>query len=114
MPYLEFYDATHFGGLSAANDLIARDHSDLDLRGPQLFSGAVTNPTLVGGSYAFPLGEITEEVFVPNVSAVPLPSAAPLFGAGLVTLATVGYGLNRRREGGLSDPIGSAAPSSGA
>lgn len=99
IPYLEFFTADNLGGLSAASDLMSRNDSELDLEGPQLFSGPVTNPEFRAGSFDYPLGEITETVTVsgvPGLSNVPLPASAPLFGVALVALGAAGFGVKRR------------------
>ena len=37
-----------------------------------------------------------------NVSAVPLPASAPLFGAALMALGAVGYGLKRKGKAAIA------------
>ena len=45
--------------------------------------------------YADNLGALT--VSVSTISAVPLPAAAPMFGAALLAFGAVGYGVKRRK-----------------
>ena len=79
------------------NEGILVAYSDTDGQlGPSGSSGfarLVVPGDIAGGRYVSNLASLT----VYSISAVPLPSSSPLFGAALVALAGLGYGVKRKK-----------------
>lgn len=48
--------------------------------------------------YADNLGALTVSVSGTNISAVPLPASAPMFGAAVLALGLLGYGVKRKKN----------------
>ncbi|MBE7158419.1 MAG: molybdopterin-dependent oxidoreductase [Rhodospirillales bacterium] len=82
-----------FGGSSAVPDLVAYAENGSSL-GDDGFARLVVPGDAAGGRYVSNL--VSLQIFDATMSTVPLPSSAPMFGAAVLALGAVGYGLKRK------------------
>lgn len=97
---LEFYPESDGGGFYV---LGRNPNIQVNTFGDQIYGGDVAHPvftpTLTPFVLADSTGSVTGTLSI-SLSAVPLPTSAPMFGAALIALGAVGRGLKRTAKNG--------------
>jgi hypothetical protein len=87
-----FYIQDQGGGGLATSGIL-----NLIAHGDQVFSGSTSAPQFSPGVFhLFDQTSNMPSTLTVSVSTVPLPTSAPMFGAALLALGIVGYGLKRK------------------
>ncbi len=89
---LWFYTSASGGGLIIQD--VPGQSSDINLLGPQLFSGDTSAPQFILGTYSLMDPEGNTDTLA--ISETPLPATLPLFASGLGALGLLGWRRKRK------------------